>query len=256
MTNEDPKIRVLIVDDEEIFQQIVSSVLRKAKTFEFETSDSGLEAMKKLEQSAYDVIILDYRMPEGSGLNVLQWMLEQKNDTPVIMLTGAGSEHIAVEAMKLGAYDYVRKDQIEPQHLPILVQGVHERHLFRKEKERQFEIVRESNQTLVLLKSLHKSISTISDALNSNLTIVSLILGETRKDLETILPAKAAETTDRAFNQVKEQYELIAAIAKSMQTLVNLMFNRFAGTMQNSESLTQIQTLTQQIEQKKESLDQ
>jgi len=250
MKDDDPKIRVLIVDDEEIYRQIVSSVLRKTKTFEFESSDSGRDAMKKLEQSTFDVIILDYRMTEGSGLNVLQWMLEQKNDTPVIMLTGAGSENIAVEAMKLGAYDYVRKDQMEPQHLPVLIQGVHERHLFRKEKERQSDISRESNQTLVLLGSLQKSISTISDALNSNLTMVSLTLGETQKNLESILPSKAMETTDRAFGQLKEQYELIAAIAKSMQSLVNLMFTRFAGTVQNAESLSQIQTLTRQIEQK------
>lgn len=106
-------LQILIVDDEEPFRKVVSVVLQDRGGFDVEECESGESAIAALRQRAYDVVILDYRMEAVSGLNVLQWMLEQKIDTPVIVLTGAGSEHIAVEAMKLGAYDYIQKDLFE-----------------------------------------------------------------------------------------------------------------------------------------------
>lgn len=75
-------------------------------------------------------------------------MYEQKNETPVLMLTAAGTENIAVEAMKLGAYDYIKKDQLDLEHLPINLNGIYERYLFRKERENN----QSASNALVMLK--------------------------------------------------------------------------------------------------------
>ena len=102
------KLNLLLVDDEETFVKVLALHLKDNYGYCTTIAFSGREAIKAIEESrtGFDVILLDYKMPEMNGLNVLQWMLEQKNQTPVVMLTGAGSEEVAVEALKLGAYDY------------------------------------------------------------------------------------------------------------------------------------------------------
>src|SRR5512140_423859 len=126
-------LNILLVDDEETFVKMLAFHLKDHYGYRTTSVNSGREAVEMIEQtrSGFDVILLDYMMPDMNGLNVLQWMLEQKNLTPVIMLTAAGSEHIAVEALKLGAYDYVRKELIDINHLDILIRGTHERHMYR-----------------------------------------------------------------------------------------------------------------------------
>jgi DNA-binding NtrC family response regulator len=133
-TSDTKKINVLIADDEESFRKSILYSLRSTNQYNVDSAESGEETLEALQQHSYDILVLDYVMPGMSGLNVLQKMLELKIETAVIMLTGAGSEYIAVEAMKLGAYDYVRKDLFDINHLPTLINGVYERFMFKKER--------------------------------------------------------------------------------------------------------------------------
>jgi DNA-binding NtrC family response regulator len=123
-------------------------------------------------------------MPGKTGLNVLQWLHEQKLDLPVIMLTGAGSENIAVEAMKLGAYDYIRKDQFDIEHFPIVVNGVYERFLFKKEKEHRELDARERQRNLASLELLKNSISSFSQIASTALTTIALLTDESERLLQ------------------------------------------------------------------------
>jgi len=121
-------------------------------------------------------------MPGKTGLNVLQWLHEQKLDLPVIMLTGAGSENITVEAMKLGAYDYIRKDQFDIEHFPIVVNGVYERFLFKKE-HRELD-ARERQRNLASLELLKNSISSFSQIASTALTTIALLTDESERLLQ------------------------------------------------------------------------
>ena len=104
------KIRVLIVEDEESFLDVLTKILQSTDRFTVVPFQTGEDALGALTTSQFDVVILDLKLPGMSGLNVLQWIHEQKLDTPVIVLTGTGSEFVAAETMKYGAYDYVTKD--------------------------------------------------------------------------------------------------------------------------------------------------
>src|SRR3989339_594610 len=101
---------VLLADDDDSFRSVIKQVLTSTGKYRVHPCESGDQAIEALRQERFDVVIVDYKMPGLTGLNVLQWMHEEKIDTPVIMMTAAGSESVAVEAMKLGAYDYVRKE--------------------------------------------------------------------------------------------------------------------------------------------------
>ena len=90
-----PKLNILVADDDEPFRVFIKQSLGR-QSYDVVSCGDGQEAIDILSQHKFDVILLDHKMPERSGLNVLQWMHEQKLNTPVILLTGEGSEQVAV----------------------------------------------------------------------------------------------------------------------------------------------------------------
>jgi DNA-binding NtrC family response regulator len=111
--------RILIVDDEEI---VIKSCLRilAGDEFQVESVQDGREALKKIEENPYDVVILDIMMPNIDGLEVLRRVKETHPNVDVIMITGLSQVDTAVQAMKLGAFDYISKP-FEPDELKLVV---------------------------------------------------------------------------------------------------------------------------------------
>src|SRR5208282_5966904 len=100
--------RILIVDDEEI---VIRSCLRilDGNDYQIEVAHDGHDALRKVEDNPYDVMILDIMMPNLGGLEVLRRVKEAHPDMDVIMITGLSQIDTAVQAMKLGAFDYISK---------------------------------------------------------------------------------------------------------------------------------------------------
>ena len=100
--------RILIVDDEEI---VIRSCLRilDGDEFHVESVQDGRDALRKIEENSYDVMILDVMMPNIDGLEVLRRVKETHPNVDVIMITGLSQIDTAVQAMKLGAFDYISK---------------------------------------------------------------------------------------------------------------------------------------------------
>jgi DNA-binding NtrC family response regulator len=117
-------LSILIVDDEPTYRLVLAQTL-KSCGHNIETCETGDAAIDLLKKNKYDVVLLDYKMPGTSGINVLQWMYGMKMDIPVIIITGYGSEEIALEAWKWGAKDYFVKGKSDMSQLPALVLKVH-----------------------------------------------------------------------------------------------------------------------------------
>lgn len=117
--------RILIVDDEEIVRRSCLRILGDGD-YEVEAVQDGLEALKKIEASDYDVLILDIMMPNIDGLEVLRRVKETHPDIDIIMITGLSKIETAVRAMKLGAFDYLPKP-FDPDELKLVVQRAFER---------------------------------------------------------------------------------------------------------------------------------
>jgi DNA-binding NtrC family response regulator len=100
--------KVLLVDDEVDFLDTLSERMR-TRGMEVSTSSSGSEALKKVEEESYDVIILDLMMPGVDGLEALKILKEKRPELQVILLTGHASVEKGIEAMKLGAMDFLEK---------------------------------------------------------------------------------------------------------------------------------------------------
>lgn len=122
------KIRVLIVDDEERFRITAATTLQK-RGFDVKAVGSGPEALKELRLNEVDVVVLDVKMPEMDGNEALQRIKVLKPDLAVIMLTGHGTMHSALTAMRDDVFEYLTK----PCDIDILADTI--RHAFAKRKD-------------------------------------------------------------------------------------------------------------------------
>jgi len=115
--------KVLIVDDEQDFLDALSERMR-ARDMEVTTSTSATDALKKAEKGSYDAIVLDLMMPEMDGLEALQEIKKNNPDLQVILLTGHATVEKGIEAMKLGATDFLEK----PADLKTLTEKIKNAH--------------------------------------------------------------------------------------------------------------------------------
>jgi DNA-binding response OmpR family regulator len=250
-----PARTILFAEDEPSFRLAAFTFL-SSQGYQVEVCESGKAAIEALTHSQFDVVILDYRMPEMTGLNVLQWMYEQKSETPVIMLTGAGSESIAVEALKLGAYDYILKDNLEFHHLPIVINGVYERYLFRREKKlrEDYEHNRDNNRTT--LKLFHSTLSSLSHILKNSLSLLALSLEE---DFRPLLPAMSQEGQqhlETTIGEMRQQFELISSGIDSLLTLSHAIHEKLAGAKSYEDIQKDVsKSMSKLIEDHKNAMD-
>ena len=100
--------RILLVDDEKDFIETMAERM-KNRGMDVTTTTSPVDALKKVEESSFDAVILDLMMPEMDGIETLARLNEKNPDIQVILLTGHATVEKGIEAMKLGAMDFVEK---------------------------------------------------------------------------------------------------------------------------------------------------
>jgi len=102
-------IRVLHVDDDAAFLKLAKRLLLAEGSFQVETASSVQEALERMEEGEFDVVVSDYKMPEKDGLAFLKELRENGENIPFIIFTGRGREEIAKKALNLGADQYLNK---------------------------------------------------------------------------------------------------------------------------------------------------
>jgi len=135
--------QILIVEDNPDQRELLNVAFRRYRKAKFEPdfAGSGAECLKKCEQREYDAIILDYKLPDRSGLEVMAQLKDRGVDAPVLIVTGQGDEKVAVEAMKNGAADYVVKEHNYLRSFPQVVESIIERHRLHQRLREQEEFI-------------------------------------------------------------------------------------------------------------------
>jgi len=111
--------KVLLVDDEKEFLEIMSERM-EARDMEVTTATSADQALEIIEKEAFDAIILDFQMPGMDGMEALKAIKAKKPELQIILLTGYATVEKSVEAMKIGATDFVEK----PADLELLTEKI------------------------------------------------------------------------------------------------------------------------------------
>ena len=128
-------VKVLIIEDEEIVKETLAENL-KDKGFFVDTAENATVALAMIRQFYYDILLVDYRLPDMNGLALIKEAAEISKDSVAIVITGYSSVETAVDAMRMGAYDYLLK----PIDIDALVTEINiilkEREAYQKGKER------------------------------------------------------------------------------------------------------------------------
>ena len=136
---------ILVVDDEKGQRDILKAILVK-QGYEISTSSNGMEALRLFKETPFDVVLTDLKMPGLDGIELLRNILKEKSPVSVVLMTAHGTINSAVEAMKLGAFDYLVKP-FEMDELLVVVKKalektnlLKENTLLRQQLEERFRI--------------------------------------------------------------------------------------------------------------------
>jgi DNA-binding NtrC family response regulator len=213
--------KILIADDEPSNRKILVQELTH-KGFAVDTARTGRQALERIESAPPDLVILDYMMPEMSGLDVLKELRRKGNDTPVILITAYGSVERAVEVMKAGAYDFITRP-FDPDYIELVVRKAIERQTLKREVEVLSEESRDRYHLIVGESPKMKlAVDMARKAAASNATV--LLLGEsgTGKELFARFIHQHSERANRPFIPIN-------SVGLSMDLLESDLFGHEQG---------------------------
>ncbi|MDI6780179.1 MAG: sigma-54 dependent transcriptional regulator [Bacteroidota bacterium] len=141
--------KILIVDDEETYRYMLNTVLTN-EGYQTAVAGDGIQAINALQTDVFDIALLDIKMPKVDGIDVLKFIKETFADTEVVMLTGVGTIQIAVECMKLGAYDFLMKPYSSEDLLKTIRKIEEKRSLLRENQIIKAELLRLSGSTDII----------------------------------------------------------------------------------------------------------
>lgn len=186
--------RVLVVDDEEAARYGISRALANLG-YELEAAATGLEALEKIGSFRPDVVVSDINMPAMDGLTLLRKLKEIPEPPLVVLITAYGSEAVAMEALRAGAYDYLPKP-FEVDELRAIVRNAVERQQLLEENRRKDAELRRSYADLVQAKNLAALTGLVAGIAHE----INSPLGALRANLQTIQTA-AAKLRDPFWEQ-------------------------------------------------------
>ncbi len=215
--------RILLVEDNE---HDVIAFRRSMQKSEVVTAVTHLgraeEALERIvtDAAAFDIVVTDYKLPGMSGLNLCRELIQRDVPLPVVLLTGAGSENLATEALKAGAYDYIIKDHNQRylELLPVVLVEVLRKHSDRMARRRAEEALRGSeNKYRSLFEHANDSIFIIDPPTRRFLDInenAAKRLGYTKKELlqltiNDIYTPMAAQRNDEIIRKLSETGHVI-----------------------------------------------
>ncbi len=227
--------RVLVVDDEQSMRELLAIMLRQVG-YDVSVADGGEAAIKALETDAFDLVITDLRMRKADGLAVLRAAKEHSPRTVVLVVTAFASTETAVEAMKLGAYDYVTKP-FKLDELKLTIANALERKRLQEENlalKRQLRIERGFENFIGRSRKMLDVFETIRKTADSGSTV--MITGESGTGKELVAQAVHAESGRRraAFISVN-----CGAVPEALMEseLFGHVKGAFTGAVANTEGL-------------------
>ena len=180
--------KVLVVDDEEGMRHMLS-ILLKREGYDVSVSEDGNSALMAMAKNNYDFILCDIKMPDMDGLQVLEEIKKRGLEVTVIMMSAYGTIETAIEAMKLGAYDYVSKP-FKKDEIVLALKKAEERERLKKENLRlQDQIEKKYSFENIISKSdkMHAIFQIIKKVADYDTTV--LISGESGVGKELIAQA-------------------------------------------------------------------
>ncbi len=195
------KAKILVVDDEAPICEMIKRGLSHLGEYEVDIAHNGFEAIEKIEKEVFDLVLTDIKMPEMDGLELLKNIKGTRPEVMVILMTAYGSIEMAVEAMKIGANDFITKP-IDLNELMIHISKaqkesllIRENRLLRMEVRKKFEF----NNIIGKSKKMQEVFSLIERVAPGNSTVVIYGGSGTGKELVAKAIHYNSPRADRPF---------------------------------------------------------
>ena len=215
------KKRILAADDDPAIVGMLETFL-KSEGYVFEPATSADDALNKVRKSQPDLLLLDVNMPPGAtGIEVIKKLKEEKLDVPTIVFTAAGTSQMAIEAIQLGAYDYIAKP-FDLDELSVTIKNLFAHRALLDEVHELRDVVANADGMIGRHPKMLSVFTTIGRVARSDATV--LILGETGSG-KTML----AEQIHRASNRRGGPYITVACATLPETLLESELFGHEKG---------------------------
>jgi DNA-binding NtrC family response regulator len=203
--------KILIVDDEKNIRRSIAQAL-ESFGYAVTTAASGEEAIAKVKEEAFKLILLDLKLPGIDGLEVLRQVVELHPDIQVIIISAYGTVESAVEAMKLGAVDFIQKP-FTPKEIRSLVKQVLDRELLQAQQRSDYESLLELAKYWAGKRQLDSAIAMVKQGigLQPSRPEAFTLLGELQeimgKQLEALKNYRVAIDLDPTYQPAHQNLE-------------------------------------------------
>jgi DNA-binding NtrC family response regulator len=194
-------MKILVVDDEPLVRDIVGKGLSRMGGYDVEVAQSGPEAIEKMEKDVFDLVLTDLKMPEMDGLELLKTIKGTRPEVMVILMTAYGSIETAVEAMRMGANDYITKPVNFNDLLIHISKAQKESSLLRENRLLRMEVKKkfEFNNIIGKSKKMQELFSLIEKVAIGNSTVIIYGGSGTGKELVAKAIHYNSPRADRPF---------------------------------------------------------
>jgi DNA-binding NtrC family response regulator len=194
-------VKILVVDDEVALREMLRKGLPQMGEFSVEVARNGVEAIEKIEKDVYDLVLTDLMMPEMDGMELLRTIKGTRPELQVIMMTGHGSIEAAVEAIKIGADDFITKPVDFHDLFLHISKAQKERLLIRENRLLRMEVRKkfEFDNIIGKSKKMQEVFSLIEKVAPSNSTVIIYGGSGTGKELVAKAIHYRSQRVDRPF---------------------------------------------------------
>ena len=141
-------MQILLIDDERAIRRALREIL-EFENCQVQEAESGVQALQLLEQSNFDLIFSDIKMPHMDGIELLEQIKKKNLETPVVMISGHGNVETAVGAIKLGAFDFIEKP-LDLNRILVLLRQVKDRNHLVEQTVQLKQVVKKSKGTHII----------------------------------------------------------------------------------------------------------
>jgi len=219
------KLRVLMVEDNPTDALIAKKRLQRDDAFEYEVVHlvSGEDALLKLENWSYDIMLLDYNLPKKSGLETLKEIKARNIEIPIVMITGQGDEQVVATLIKEGAFDYLQKRDGYEDSIPLMIRKTiaesrakSERERLQKEIALKKEELEKTNAKLMELDRMKSDfVANVVHELRTPLTII-------KGNLDNINEGFAGDVQPKQKEILEDVFKVVNRLSRLVNDLLDL----------------------------------
>jgi FixJ family two-component response regulator len=227
--NETRECQVLVVDDDNVFRDSMRRLLwlvGQSLPMRVQDAASGAEAMRTITQGKIDCVLLDQRMPGGTGANWIAKFLKADGNLAIVMVTGEGDEQTAVTAMKNGAMDYLVKGTITAESLQRAMANAIEKVALRQAIEQQRQMLLTAERHRVMVESL----GSVCHHLGQPMTVITTYLAIMKRQ-------ETNPSLQNMINQCAEAVERVNSLLSRLQTVSTYRTEPYLETAEGAPTL-------------------